>query len=153
MYCASSGLTAPTGYCTKCYFCGGGSTVATPFESGQSAYRVSYIGDTFINSTKTNDLCPAGHYCPTGSRFPLPCPPGTNSSSRGLTKVSDCPTCVRGYYCPNNGTIHATLLCVAGYYCPSGSNASHLKCPTGSMCPTGSSINVICEDGYYQDLT
>jgi hypothetical protein len=64
MYCEGSGLTAPTGNCTAGYFCGGGSHVSTPFESGESAYRSSYIGDTCVNDTRTNDLCPRGHYCP-----------------------------------------------------------------------------------------
>jgi hypothetical protein len=64
MYCEGSGLTAPTGNCTAGYFCGGGSSVATPFESGESSYRVSYIGDTCVNDTLSNDLCPRGHYCP-----------------------------------------------------------------------------------------
>ena len=142
----------PTGNCTEGYYCGGGSTVATPFESGSTIYRVSYIGDTYLNGTKENDLCPAGHYCPKGTSIPIPCPIGTNSSSRGLTKQSDCPACVQGYYCPTTGTVHATLLCNAGYYCPAGSSSSMLICPTGSVCPTGSWEPTICKAGYYQDL-
>jgi hypothetical protein len=151
MYCASAGLTKPTGYCTEGYYCRGGSTVATPFESGESKYRVSYIGDTCLNGTKENDVCPAGHYCPKGSISPVPCPAGTNSSSQGLTSVKDCPACVQGYYCPDEGTVHATLLCLAGYYCPSGSNSSKLVCPTGSVCQTGSWEPTVCRAGYYQD--
>lgn len=49
-------------------------------------------------------------------------------------------------------------LCVLfspGYYCPQGQtvrNPSLYECPAGYYCPTGSSINTLCDSGYYQDL-
>ena len=65
-YCGSPGLTAPTGVCTKGYFCGGQSSVATPHDSGASAFHVSYVGATCVSvkNTTLNDICPPGHYCP-----------------------------------------------------------------------------------------
>ena len=154
-YCGSSGLTAPTGKCEAGYFCGGGSAVSTPFES--NSYQISYAGETCVkvlNST-VNDMCPPGHYCPEGSSAPVQCPPGTNSSSPGLTKESDCPSCTRGYYCPLNGTVMATRQCLEGYYCPQGTSHpsanADLVCPVGSECPLGSILPSLCSIGYYQD--
>lgn len=89
----------------------------------------------------------------SGSESPVPCPVGTNSSSRGLTKESDCPLCVGGYYCNETGTVFAVHQCVAGYYCPSGSIESNLTCPTGSSCKLGSIEPEECAAGYYQDLS
>ena len=156
-YCGSPGLTAPTDVCEAGYFCGGGSSVKDPHDSGKSSYRVSYVGDTCVTALNTtlNDQCPPGHYCPAGSSAPVQCPPGTNSTSRGLGAESDCPLCTKGYYCPDGGTIYATHKCLAGYYCPDGidspSNYPNLRCPNGTMCPVGSARPVPCPAGSYQD--
>lgn len=152
-YCEIPGLPLPTGLCAEGYYCSGGSTKATPFDSGANDFRLSYVGDTCIDTYFANDLCPAGHYCPAGSGFPIPCPAGRNSSSRGLTRLEDCPDCVGGYYCPNNATTNATLLCEQGYYCPPGSNSSSLECPEGSFCPAGSWQPEPCAPGSYQNQT
>ena len=34
--------------------------------------------------------CTAGHYCPALTKKPLPCPPGTYSSSTGNDAIADC---------------------------------------------------------------
>ena len=85
----------------------------------------------------------------------MQCAAGSNSSSLGLTKASDCPPCLKSYYCPHNGTVVATRLCLPGYYCPSGTADPtfdpKLLCPTGSHCPLGSSDPVPCLAGSYQD--
>jgi hypothetical protein len=56
-------LSAPSGFCEAGYFCGGGSTVATPFGSGFiGGFEISYSGDscvTVVNNTM-NDICPPG---------------------------------------------------------------------------------------------
>lgn len=62
-YCATAGLTAPTGLCEKGYFCGGGSTLATPFGQGSiGGYAITYIGDTCVKAVNSsiNDICPPG---------------------------------------------------------------------------------------------
>jgi hypothetical protein len=96
-----------------------------------------------------------GHYCPQGSPSPVQCPPGTNSSSTGLTQVGDCDSCVKGFYCPKNGTVFSELQCLSGYFCPSGTSNptdfDELVCPTGHRCPVGSDYPVPCEAGTYQD--
>jgi hypothetical protein len=154
-YCGSRGLKAPTDKCTAGYFCGGGSSVATPFDSHTTHYQVSYIGETCVTvvNTTLNDMCPPGHYCPQGSSSPIQCPPGTNSSSTGLTAITDCPPCTRGYYCPLNGTVYATRKCLPGSYCPAGTadmNEAY-QCPTGAQCPLGSYMPTVCGAGTYQD--
>jgi hypothetical protein len=154
-YCGEPGITAPTAKCREGYFCGGGSSVATPHESGASGIQISYTGETCVKNLNStiNDICPPGHYCPEGSDSPVQCPPGTNSSSTGLATIDDCPQCSRGYLCPHNATVHATQLCADGYFCPTGTYvlSDDLICPTGSMCPEGSGEPTICSAGYYQD--
>jgi hypothetical protein len=176
-YCGSRGLTAPTGQCEQGYFCGGGSSVATPYDTGRTEFQVSYVGGTCeqtLNTTlfelcvtgqyvgdtcvvessiQKNDICPPGHYCPTGSVSPIQCPPGTNSSSVGLTNETDCAACQRGFYCPLNATVFATRQCLPGYYCPTGTGVVNdsILCPTGSHCPLGSPEPTQCLSGTYQD--
>jgi hypothetical protein len=156
-YCGEPGLTAPTAKCREGYFCGGGSSVATPHESGATGIQISYTGETCVKNMNStiNDICPPGHYCPEGSDSPVQCPPGTNSSSTGLSHMDQCPPCHRGFYCPLNGTVVATRKCLPGYYCPSGtanpSNDSSLLCPNATMCPLGSAEPTVCAGGYYQN--
>ena len=129
--------------------------MATPHDSGKSFYHVSYVGDSCVETLNTtlNDICPPGHYCPMGSSSPTQCPPGTNSSSTGLTMKADCPLCTRGFYCPMNGTVYATRKCLAGHYCPSGTATmeDNILCPMGAHCPEGSPEPVICTAGSFQD--
>ena len=178
-YCGSRGLTAPTSVCSEGYFCGGGSSVATPHDTGKntSKFLVSYVGATCeetLNTTlfelcttgqhvgdtcvrestiQKNDICPPGHYCPLGSASPKQCPPGTNSSTVGLANVTQCSPCLRGYYCPLNATVFATRQCLPGYYCPTGTGMVNdsILCPTGSKCPLGSAEPTQCAAGSYQD--
>ena len=114
-YCATAGLTSPTGLCAAGYFCGGGSIVPDPHESA-SPYGISYKGDTCVRlrNDTVNDICPPSHYCEQGSSSPVPCPQGTNTTSSGLTSISQCTSCRSGYSCPNTGTYYATKLCDEG---------------------------------------
>ena len=129
--------------------------MAQPHDS--DGYHVSYSGETCVSvsDNSTNDICPPGHYCPVGSPAPVQCPPGTNTSSLGLSSVGECQACVKGYYCPLNGTVLATRQCLAGYYCPSGTSNptdfDNLVCPTGHYCPVGVDYPIPCAAGTYQD--
>lgn len=177
-YCEAEGQTNITGFCDPGYFCGGGSSVANPFT--ESAFEISYSGETCISTdlSTMNNMCPpgnrwsiciyeiyyhintfscnvSGHYCPGRSAAPIQCPPGTNSSSVGLQRVEDCQPCVKGHYCPLNGTVYSVRECIAGYFCPGGVinpalNAS-LICTIGSYCPGGSDFPSPCPPGQYQD--
>ena len=155
MYCGTVGLLEPTSVCSAGYFCGVGASVAQPHDSDGN--HVSYSGDTCVDvsDNSTNDICPPGHYCPAGSPAPVQCPPGTNTSSLGLSSVGECQACVKGYYCPLNGTVLATRQCLAGYYCPSGTSNpadfDNLVCPSGHHCPVGVDYPIPCPAGTYQD--
>lgn len=87
--------------------------------------------------------------------MPIQCPPGTNSSSTGLQSIDDCQPCIKGYYCPLDGTVFSHRLCLPGYFCPGGvSNpalSQNLVCPTGRYCPLGSDFPEPCPPGQYQD--
>jgi hypothetical protein len=156
-YCGSRGLKAPSGVCARGYFCGGGSSVREPFESGRTAY--GYSGDSCISVTNytsnSNDICPAGHYCPEGSSAPIGCPPGTNSSSQQLWNALQCGACTKGFMCPNASTIYATTPCLQGYFCPEGVAVpgQDLFCTRGHFCSSGTAISEPCPAGQYQNVT
>ena len=63
-YCSETGLVEPTGQCDEGYYCNGGATLPNPDSSSPDGYK----GDTCVDRTNaaSNDLCPPGHYCPTG---------------------------------------------------------------------------------------
>ncbi len=62
-YCASTGLTAPTGKCAAGYYCKYGSTTPTP-SAGENA-----------------GMCKMGYYCPEGTPIQIKCPVGTYGDS------------------------------------------------------------------------
>ena len=66
-FCALPGLQAPTGPCKGGYFCGCGSSASNPHDSGASAFRASYAGETCVQvrNDTVNDVFPEGHYCPS----------------------------------------------------------------------------------------
>lgn len=35
---------------------------------------------------ETGNICPVGHYCPSGSSYPVVCPDGTHSNTTGTEK-------------------------------------------------------------------
>lgn len=55
MYCLNDGLVYPTGLCDERYFCELGAIYAKPLD------------------TSTGGNCSVGHYCPVGTKLPLPC--------------------------------------------------------------------------------
>ena len=44
------------------------------------------------------DVCWAGYYCPNGTDYPDPCPPGTFLETEGLGDESDCVPCSPGMF-------------------------------------------------------
>lgn len=63
-----------------------------------------------------NDICPVGHFCPSGTGYPLPCPPGSFSAVTGLEAEEQCQPCPAGRYCSGAGLfdLAQTSLCNAG---------------------------------------
>ncbi|XP_066500606.1 zonadhesin [Hoplias malabaricus] len=144
MFCAFPGLSEPTGHCQDGYLCPPGAI--SPNATG---HRMESAG---------NNMCPPGHYCPVGTGYPLPCPPGTLSSSPGLSVVEQCQPCPPGHFCEKPAMAQASdaFLCDAGYVCLGGSRSARpidglegYLCPAGHNCPTGTPLEVPCEPGTY----
>jgi hypothetical protein len=134
-YCGSSGLAMPTGPCTQGYVCTQGANVSMPIDQ------------------ITGYVCPAGHFCVTGSSIPTKCPPGTMNNATGGISLASCLLCRAGYTCPNPGTVNPTELCAPGYYCPGGDITSTLNCTKGNYCAGGNSAPVACSQGTYTSGT
>lgn len=138
-YCAGKALDAPSGDCSPGYYCREGSSLQTPSTIDPISARWGY--------------CPEGSYCPTGTAYPFPCPPGTYGAKTTLSASNQCTPCTKGFYCPLAGmkTISVqSYPCEAGYYCPVGSISPRPeKCEAGYKCPAGSSVKIACPNGYY----
>ena len=65
-YCATVGLTEPTGECLAGYFCEAGANASHAVVDRETPSGRHIVG-----------LCPAGYYCLIGSAEPLVCPAGT----------------------------------------------------------------------------
>ena len=138
-YCGSDGLQAPTGLCTQGYYCSLQSD--TPQPLGLQTQR---------NGDITGNICPVGHYCPTGTFDPIACPIGTLLSATGATNETDCDPCTSGSYCATKGLSSETGVCTAGYYCPPGQyepTPSLYVCPYGQFCVEGARTYNRCTDG------
>ncbi|KAH3741464.1 hypothetical protein DPMN_048189, partial [Dreissena polymorpha] len=172
MYCAIDGLSAPTGNCSKGYYCP--------------------TNETTNSSTPTGFECPVGYYCLEGSAAPTPCPAGffsttigrwecqpctmvpnicpngtyTYDNTTGLQQASECLPCETSVYC-RSGQLSSE--CVAGYFCLSGSksdmpptttNFSGCEpydecagpCPTGHYCLEGTYIPTPCPETVYRPI-
>lgn len=158
-YCAENGLASPNGTCDAGYYCKGRAIKSNP------------VGEIY------GDVCPRGHYCPSGTTTPFKCPPGSyNNKSRAL-EPSDCISCEPGYYCEGYGLTQPTDHCEGGWYCTRGAytkrpvpqvtqtynNSKDFTCPLyslnftggickrGNYCPRGSSKELACPAGMFCD--
>ena len=137
-HCDSDALGAPSGNCSAGYFCLGGAQLSKPTDG------------------TTGNVCPAGSYCPEGSKNFNRCPPGTFSSNTENKELANCGNCTRGFFCNGWGNTGTTDECDAGFYCPPGQserNPNGLECIKGHYCPKGSPEPVRCDSGSYQDET
>ncbi|XP_031412728.1 zonadhesin-like isoform X3 [Meleagris gallopavo] len=138
-YCALTGQASVTGPCLAGFYCSGGSSNPAPTDG--------LLGD----------VCPKGTYCPMGTAFPRPCPPGYYSNSSGNTGIEDCLLCDAGYFCSGTGLLSPTGLCEGGFYCSGGAispkppriTVSGGPCPPGHYCLAGSSRAQPCPAGSY----
>ncbi|EKX46972.1 hypothetical protein GUITHDRAFT_57032, partial [Guillardia theta CCMP2712] len=116
MYCASLGISEPTGICQAGYLCPSGSVVSAP-QGNQS-------------------MCPKGYFCPAGSQVPIPCPPGTYNDHDHGRGPSECIPCPAGQFCatgdPRSLTRDRGEICPSGFYCPQGSSQPN-ACPRGTF--------------------
>ena len=110
-YCATTGLTLPTGDCDPGYYCLSGAKQKQPPDGA------------------TGGECPVAHYCPAGTSDPIVCPAGTYNPS---TQQSACFPCPAGFYCPQNITDYTIYSCPVGHYCPDGTEFDmQYPCPQG----------------------
>lgn len=118
------------------------------------------------------EACPAGFWCPTGTKFSteFSCPSGTYSNRTLLSEASSCTECTAGFYCETEGLSWPTGPCAAGYFCGLGSSTPtpgdnddyyyngetcadqsdaeiNGVCPIGHYCPEGSSAPIQCPPG------
>ena len=138
-YCASPGLSNPTGNCSAGYYCPLGSFTSI----GETVYSPYHI-------------CPPGSYCPKGSGRPISCPKGTYNPSTGVMSEINCINCLGGQYCLTANLTSPTGVCEEGYYCKSGSDTPRpveeysdsssgrilggLRCDKGTYCPFGTTL-------------
>ena len=135
-YCATTGLTTPTGTCLEGYYCTEGASIQNPRDGS------------------SGNICPAGYYCPQGSAYPTPCGIGYYQPYQEKIASTDCVICGAGFYCNSLAATSVTGLCYAGYSCPAGSTAGNpvaTICPAANSCGLGSGSPTVCPDTYYQD--
>mmetsp|Transcript_6632 Transcript_6632/g.24821 ORF Transcript_6632/g.24821 Transcript_6632/m.24821 type:complete len:4721 (-) Transcript_6632:61-14223(-) len=137
-YCATPGLSQPTGPCDAGYYCIRGAVNATA--------HLGVLGGS-------GGICPRGTYCPAQSTLPTFCPKGTFRDAVGGTMESSCIACPPGLYCERGGLFEPTGNCSSGFYCTPGQfspSPPELVCPEGHYCPEGSPEPVGCAGGTYQ---
>nr|XP_057935999.1 SCO-spondin isoform X4 [Doryrhamphus excisus] len=141
-YCATEGLSKPSGPCAAGFYC--------PLE--------------FSSTAPYTLACPKGHYCPQGSAVALPCPAGEFQPQQGADR---CIPCRPGFFC-EDAIVGEPRLCPPHSFCPAGTmvprpcpNGSYtdpnkgglqedkecLPCPPGRFCRAGR-IQGACADGY-----
>ncbi|XP_077105722.1 uncharacterized protein LOC143764221 isoform X2 [Ranitomeya variabilis] len=107
-FCASVGLSLPTGLCSAGFFCPGNFTSTTP----------------------TAFLCPKGHFCTAGSSHPIPCPTGQYQPNTGS---HSCTPCQPGLFC-QEAVAGDPQPCPSHSYCPAGT-LFPVSCPNGTYTP------------------
>jgi hypothetical protein len=148
-YCSEVGLDTPGDgdiasdpNCLGGYYC---------LESSQTPNP-----DTVDGDSNRWGPCEEGYYCPLGSSFQIPCPPGTFNPDVKQSSVSACGSCTQGYYCGTSGLSEEEGLCNEGFYCEAGSKTgrpSTAYCDVGEYCPEGAYSTTPCPAGTYQDNT
>jgi hypothetical protein len=131
-YCATTGLTAPSGECQPGFFCSQRAVEGSPPADYIAAATLAAAPST---TTPDAGPCPPGFYCPAATAWPLPCLAGTFSSASKATSSATCQACTVGSYCAY----------AEGYALPwpSPRTAAHQAAPTGPcdagfFCPVGS---------------
>lgn len=189
-YCNDTKLDSPVGLCEAGYYCDGGSDSSQQHicpkgsfcPEGSTIPRMCSEGTYQSELGKsTCETCPAGYYCEANCSFPLSCPKGyycesgtasvtieigcpigTFLNHTGGANVTDCYSCVSGWYCNQKGLSAPSSLCSEGYYCEEGSiddmgrkssSDSPSLCTIGHYCPEGSSVPLPCKIGSFSPTT
>lgn len=83
------------------------------------------------------DICPAGHFCPKGSKRPQPCTLGYYCQHAGLP--SPTAQCSEGFYCNDSSSVPNQYQCPPGYYCTKGTGVPY-ACPRGTFSNTHGNV-------------
>ena len=137
-YCEAAGSDSVTGSCREGFYCTSGVDLISPVQ-GVSNHRGN------------GSVCPAGHYCPTGTTFPRKCPAGTYTN---VSQQEECVDCIAGFYCPEGTITYENKPCPVGHYCPNGTqSAFQHPCSPGTYNPveqaTDDSACLSCPPGQY----
>ena len=152
--------------CTIGYYCPRGTVSKTQYPCPAGTVRTTTgarrledclpcsHGYYCTQATPTMTACPAGYYCPLGTKsdHQYPCRAGTYDATGSLRSQEECLQCGLGNYCIGQGQIVQTP-CAEGYYNDLSEEASEChKCLGGYKCTgTGTVDPVICAIGYYSD--
>lgn len=125
------------GACPNGYKCKTGATIA--YQNIQ------------WDSTQDNYLCKTGQYCDnTQSVTENNCPAGTYMPRIGATVLLDCVPCKPGFQCSSDG-LTSPLSCTTGHSCDLGTGSAAkppVDCPIGSYCPANAAEAFKCAWGY-----
>lgn len=137
-FCSGVGKSNVSGDCAERYWCISGASSATPIDGS------------------TGQLCPEGHFCPSGEPNPLQCPLGTWSNMTGLATALECLPCSGGFYCNGTGLTEPSGPCDAKYYCISNATTPTPTdgvtgdvCTAAHYCPQGTADPLPCELGTF----
>ncbi|KAM4652057.1 LOW QUALITY PROTEIN: uncharacterized protein O3C94_014393 [Discoglossus pictus] len=140
-FCATPGLSSPSGHCLPGFYCVLKAQIPNP------------EGD------ETGSWCPSGYYCPAESSSPFPCPMGTYQPYQGMSSHNSCLPCPVGKFCKGEGLPEVSGNCLSGFYCVSraivespADGVTGAPCPKGHFCPSGAAAPIACMNGFFQDL-
>jgi len=131
---------------------------------------------TFLNKRGATagtecETCPAYHYCPEYTTYPVKCPPGyfcsagqgayaqnpctagTYGGLDSLTSASECTTCPQGHYCPE-ASVFPTACGPGTYQASTGQSSvsACTNCPATTVCPfyglRHSATEIYCSPGH-----
>ena len=100
-------------YLSPGYYCTSGVDRPDPGVNNETLNYTSACPPQSLH-TGIGGLCPVGHYCPSGTSNPLPCPAGTYADREGMDA---CTICLQGYYCLANSSHYQDMPCQPGKFC------------------------------------
>ena len=145
-YCSGGNLTV----CSSGHYCTGG---ASPdyIENNYIFLNQGPLELTDSTHYTGNGRCPDGHFCPEGSAYPVPCPPGSYNTVSGSSSEFDCvkigtELVDQGKYIGIEGArVNIGKPCEGGFKCdvgasiarPSDESSGGAKCRVGHECIAG----------------
>ena len=141
-YCATAGLTTPTGLCSAGFYCTGNSTEAAQATVCTFVGRAAGFEGTDFWSDFLNQTCNA-----SGSVYEIQQQSESVFVYFLFQESTTGGPCRAGTYCPEGSTL--PLACAGGSYAPNDTMAACDMCPAGSYCSQGASAKDECQPGYY----